>query len=578
MAGGGDFATGFFSAAGNKMDQTLQQHREDELARKKELTDMYNAVLQNPYSTDQQRTQAWGELQKLYPSKESKGILQKFQTLFHLGHAFNKAQQQQGGGGEMSEQTPIGGSSTQLPPGATPMGAPAAQPAKAGPTPPPQAAAMGPGYAAAAGARPGGGPTPPPGGAPPAAQTQAPPGAPPKGAGGKTQKKGTEAATSPTDLSGAVSPNITQLLNTYRKQADIQADIAASKSTARRSPNNLGEWMQAFERDNGRKPSAEEIQKFINGTKGAGQSGVKLEEAEYFRLMNEGKTEEAEAVLKKISAVRTAEKGKAPTGSSLLASIRQSIDPSASPEDRALAKKSVDEYQKLQTNVQMARGKGYAMYRAMYQLNTYLDQNSGEQVVMSNFDAVSHIKNGESLIQVGHLSAQQVAAAQKFVSESVPAIKEVRLYLKAYDNEGDKLVFARVMDELGPPPAGEEVSWVGNVLDQALMHSELSPEARKLIPRLIRLKETVGSLRQSLGAPATDSSMALMLALIPGPSTPDAAYARDLIDQFEQNARNSVAVPILKPAVGGMTRKGGGPTPPPGGSDRPPLSQFEQHR
>jgi len=557
----GGFASGFFPGIAGKLDEKVKEHKDNDRRMQDIQAQIYldslhsgelsPAAIQKfkqengrePTQDEKnqmlqlQHQQALTQLQKIYGnSKPLKDLFQKFGTVLTLGHRFNQAQSQ-GGGQPMSEQTPIGGSSTQLPPGAASL------------------------YPAVGGGK--GGPTPPP-----AAQ-----GASPPKARGTGKPSGSKAALPfPAGEAASVAYPSTERRQELAEQA---ARTKALEKGAKPATSELGAWMTQFESENGRKPTASEITKHWQDTHGTADP-LKKEQARALEQMNNGDVEGAKKTLDNIEAVATAKKGKAPTGTSLLATIRTSIDPNAKAGDRDLAKKSIDEYNKIQSGIQMARGKGYAMYRAMYQLGNYLDADSGETVTMSAFDATNAIKNGKSLTHIGQLSTQQIAAAQKFVAESTPAIKEARAYLKAFDSDQDKAVFARVMDELGPPPPGEEVSWLGNVLDQALLDKGLDENGRKLIPRLIRLKETVGSLRQSLGAPATDSSMALMLALIPGPTTPNSAFASDLLDQFENNAKNSVQVPILAPAV--KSQMGGkGPTPPPKAGAKPDLSQFD-HR
>jgi len=176
----GGFMTGFTAQLGSKVMDRVRQQEDAEAENRKNTATALNAALQHaleteyPDDADGKKKQAAIDniLQTqagLYKhSKPLQQVFQKFGQVLHMGRALHKAQQGQGQGQPMSETTPIGGSSTQLP--ATPGGATTPQPTKpdfyAGANAPPRVPTPPPGPPTQASAAPatakGGGPTPPP--------------------------------------------------------------------------------------------------------------------------------------------------------------------------------------------------------------------------------------------------------------------------------------------------------------------------------------------------------------------------------------------------------------------------------
>jgi len=265
-----------------------------------------------------------------------------------------------------------------------------------------------------------------------------------------------------------------------------------------------------------------------------------------------------------ISATGAAARLAGATGSGLMAVVTR-----ATQGDKA-SQAALAEYMKMQKELSQERGAGYGAGRAMYQIGAYIDGDTGQMIPMSNYDAIQAIRQGRNLTPSGRLPAAMIASSQRLVKESAPAIKEVRDNLGAYDNASDRAIFARVMTSAGRPAYGEESSWLGNVLNQAGTE-KLSPEGKKLVVRLARLNETIGTLRSTLGAPATDRSMALMLGLLPGPSTPDSEMAGDMIDQLEQNVTNAVEVPVLTGVAKPKGKTALAPPPTPANKNNDPL-------
>ncbi len=199
-------------------------------------------------------------------------------------------------------------------------------------------------------------------------------------------------------------------------------------------------------------------------------------------------------------------------------------------------------------NLKSVREAGYvagAQARAKFQMGQYLDRDTNQLIPMSNFDAANEVKSGKNLILTGDLPMNVIIPAQRMVSESKPAIAGVRDNLSAFDDEHDRAIFARILAANAPAVAGSEAGWMGNILNQAL-RAGLSPKGQALVRNEARLADTVGTLRQTLGLPATDSMMGVTLNLIPGPGTPDSKYAQDQVNILENMISQAVQIPVLK--------------------------------
>ena len=219
------------------------------------------------------------------------------------------------------------------------------------------------------------------------------------------------------------------------------------------------------------------------------------------------------------------------------------------PEAQAALKKM----QEMDMATAEARGIGFGKGRAAYQIGAYYDE-AGTLVPMSNLDAINAVHAGKILTPAGRLSPKDAIAFQQFSNEAAPAIALAKASAKAYDNEGDKLIFANIMRGAGTPAYGQEKQWLDNVLKQALA-GKLSPEGRSEAMAITRLNETVGRMRSILGLPSTDTAMQLTLSLVPGPMTPDSKYALGQIDMLEQMANLAVNIPGMRNVVPGA----GGP-------------------
>ena len=226
------------------------------------------------------------------------------------------------------------------------------------------------------------------------------------------------------------------------------------------------------------------------------------------------------------------------------------------------AQAALDTKMKMDKELAGAKGAAYGAGRAMYMIQAYMDPDSGQMVPMSNMDALAAIHAGKSLIPSGRLPANLAMSVQQLVSEATPALHEVRRHLSAFDNASDRAIFARVLANNPAAAAGQEQQWLGTVLNQALT-GHLSEDGRLMVVRLNRLNESVGRLRAVLGLPATERMVAMTLAMVPGPATPDSRMAGDIMDNLESTITNAVQVPMLG-GLGKQRGNGGASTPPPG--------------
>lgn len=205
--------------------------------------------------------------------------------------------------------------------------------------------------------------------------------------------------------------------------------------------------------------------------------------------------------------------------------------------------------QKRRTDLAATYGASRAQAAAMYGWQTITDPNTGMIRPAQGWEVQQMLKDGQPITASGRLSAKDQLAVQQLASEAAPAIANVSKDLAAYDNATDRKIFARVIHDAGTPRYGQESSWMGNVLNQALLGG-LSKDGQALVRDLTRINETVGRFRTIMGAPSTDTQMALAMALLPGSSTPNSAYAKEQLKNFDDMVRLGVNVPILRGAGG----------------------------
>jgi len=345
----------------------------------------------------------------------------------------------------------------------------------------------------------------------------------------------------------------------YKQKVDIDtaSKIAEAQAKGGDIKTTDEQWLKSFKDEHGREPSTTEIEAHQVGKT---EKPIDAEVLRGIKMAEDGDLNGAQKIFAAVQQGAGAKKGPGNTGTSLMAVVNRANGGDAQ------AQKDLKTYMDMQKELSVSRGQGYGMGRAMYQIGAYVDPNTQQVIALSNYDAIQRIRAGENIVPSGRLPASMIAGAQRLVKESGPAIKEVRDNLKAYDNPGDRAIFARLMTAAGKPAYGDESRWLGNILNQTATEN-LSPEGKNLVVRLARLNETIGTLRQTLGSPATDRSMALMLGLLPGPSTPDSKMAGDMIDQLEQNVTNAVEIPALT----GVAKPKIAPPPKPSARQSDPL-------
>jgi hypothetical protein len=467
------------------------------------------------------------ELLKLMPDKESKNLLQQRKTIadYHIGQGPQGAQ---GGAQQPAGMSPLPAAGT------APSGPPATLAGDSG--------------------------TPPVTLPPPPSSPAIPP--PPKTPDMLDIRAGMAAERQ--EMADARTQRIKQQESDIQQAREVAVKKAEAEALANKPPATIeAAYLKSFRDEHGREPTTEEIEAHYKGER---EKPIDAEVARGIKLAEDGDLEGAKKIFSAVQEGAGAKKGGVTTGTSLMAVVNRanSGDPAA--------QKDLKTYMAMQNELAMSRGMGFGKGRAMYQIGAYIDGDTGQMIPLSNYDAIQRIREGKNLVPSGRLPAPMIAGAQRLVKEAKPAMQEVRDNLSAYDNPYDRAIFARVMTAAGKPSYGQESWWISNVMNQAAT-SGLSNEGKALVIRLARLNETIGTLRTTLGAPATDTSMAIMLGLLPGPSTPDSKMAGDMIDQLEQNVTNAVEIPVLK----GVSQNKNVPPPPPPKLSRPSANVVVEH-
>jgi hypothetical protein len=230
------------------------------------------------------------------------------------------------------------------------------------------------------------------------------------------------------------------------------------------------------------------------------------------------------------------------------------------------ARAALAEDEKMQEARLAARGEAFGKGR-MWTMRTYTN-GQGQDEDMTGWEYERRKATGEQLTPTGRLSGNTVTAYQRFRMESVPALQGVEKDLGAFDNAGDRAIFAKIMKSAGTPDHGQEFPWMQNILRQALAEG-LSEQGRDLTINLNRLAETMGTLRASLALPSTEQSMLLTLGLLPGPATPDARYARSQLANLKSIIDQASNVPIMQNLMPQTPKNG-----PPPGANIIPLDKF----
>ncbi len=184
----------------------------------------------------------------------------------------------------------------------------------------------------------------------------------------------------------------------------------------------------------------------------------------------------------------------------------------------------------------LSMGKG-----RLYQLRNYLNKDTGQTESLTGFQ---YLGDKDKYTPIGQLSQDKVVAVQQLQSEAAPAIKQMGDSLGAFDNQADKLIFAKIMKGAGAPTMGDEHTWFNNVVNQAAT-SNLSQNGKDLMISEARMAETLGRMRGVLGLQATDSAMAITLGLMSGYNTPDSKYAKKQLQTIDDMINKAVEIPAF---------------------------------
>lgn len=183
----------------------------------------------------------------------------------------------------------------------------------------------------------------------------------------------------------------------------------------------------------------------------------------------------------------------------------------------------------------------------------FYDPDTKQTLVTTASNAEELQKQGRNLVNTGAVPASQIVQMQHAQS-SIPAfIKEIRANIKAWDNAGDRAIFAKVLKE--NPMGGDPSSWLGTLLNSEAM-SKLSPEGKAAIQAVRGLNDAMGSLRVISGLPSTVGSMMTTAALVPGATSPDSKFATSQLDQIGKLLERETGIPLF----GGNKNAGGGGT------------------
>lgn len=206
--------------------------------------------------------------------------------------------------------------------------------------------------------------------------------------------------------------------------------------------------------------------------------------------------------------------------------------------------------------MQIDRATAYGKFgRAPYLFAPY-QMPDGSIKPISAFDIANWGRDhpGEDVpIPAGRLTSAQIVAIQQLNKEAGPkdtqyyntgALKGVYENIGAFDNAKDRLIFANALSHV--EHTSDWLATMKNALTQVEVE-KLSPEGQKLYVNLQRLAESMGSFRARMNLPATDQSMSLTLALLPGKGTPNSEIAKMLLDNLNQMIQQAYVPALGKP-------------------------------
>lgn len=256
-------------------------------------------------------------------------------------------------------------------------------------------------------------------------------------------------------------------------------------------------------------------------------------QAKYHDQVSGGDVQGAEDTMKEIREIQKSMKQSTPTMWGTIAGAQQG-DPDA------IARLKL--YYDGQKELVKERGLAFGQGRLFGLQNAWVD---GVNSPMTGFEVLQAKRDGKDVTIGGPLSATTRIAYQQLYAEAGPALSEVEKYLKAYDNPGDRAIFAAAKRGAGPVERGNELEWFRNMFSQ-IATDQLSPEGKHLKISLARLGETMGRFRGVAGLQATDSAMAITMMMLPGNDTPNMQYAKWQTDSLRQMIQQAGGIPAMR--------------------------------
>ena len=273
-------------------------------------------------------------------------------------------------------------------------------------------------------------------------------------------------------------------------------------------------------------------------------------QAKYTEQLSGGDVQGAQDTLKEIADIQKATKLSTPTMWGTMAGV-------VAGDKDAIARWKL--YMDGQRQLLKERGLAFGQGRLFALQNFWVD---GVPTFMTGFEALQAKKDGKDVTMGGPLNAQTRIAYQQLYQEAGPALAAVESHIKAFDNASDRAIFARILQHAGSPDPGGETMWFRNVFSQVLKEQGLSKDGQMLAVDLGRLGETMGRFRGVAGLQATDSAMALTLAMLPGATTQDSSIAEYQLKSLRSMITQAGQIPA-------MANQGQGTLDNPGNANRP---------
>jgi hypothetical protein len=222
------------------------------------------------------------------------------------------------------------------------------------------------------------------------------------------------------------------------------------------------------------------------------------------------------------------------------------------PEERETAQGEIKKYMEVQLALLKDRGMSFGMGR-LYQ---YTDDDGvlgpkGATVMLNGFDLQDTMRGtGGHFTQTGSINPTILLGTQQLVGKNKGIFDELEKDMGVWDNESDRMAFARVM-RANPGAAAMDESSLGVYLDQNLK-GQLSPQGQRYLRNILIASEVLGTSRRLTGQTSTGMTTQLIVAMLPSETTPSSAYGRASLKALRNYLDGLVEAPIL----GQVTKKG----------------------